>query len=420
MKPGVIAAFIAVAISFLPSLLHSEDITDQLSYDGQIRWRFETDKKSFEKDSKVSSFHDLRTRLALKFEPSERITAYIQFQDSRRFGVKGSGDLQSLNNVDLNQVYFILHNLPFKNIHFKAGRFEVNYGNQRVFGAVGWHNVGRSWDGVLASYRDEIYRIDLFNLKKMELNDASYNRDFDIFGIYVSAEKIGASLLFFYEYYSHSDDYIQEKLKRFNVAGFYAKKFKTVDFTIQGNYQFGEMPRDTLPDQLVQDIAALMAAAEFGYTFHSDNPARIAAGIDYTSGDDGSDSTKFKAYQNDYYTGHAFRGYMDYFVGSPDHGLIDLMFRSSFNYQREWVFKGDVHYFRAAEDYLSKSDGTTLTKNIGMEIDLTVVNKSVEGATFTGGVSAFFADKHYSSYGDNSDPGLWAYFMTTINFDSKE
>lgn len=423
MKPGVIVAFIAVSLSILSSQLYAENITDKLSYDGQIRLRSELDWKSFSPEREAQSYHYLRTRFGLRLKASKKASVFIQFQDSRQLGYPSSGglDLYIEDKIHLHQAYFTVENLLIDNLNFKGGRFELNYGNQRIFGSVGWHNRGRSWDGFLIYCENSRYKFDFFTLIKDLGYSHSIDDDFNIYGAYFSEKTIGLDLFTFFEHNRSNIPFIkgysiQELLKRFNVGGYYSSKYKYIDFTIQGNYQLGEKPRGHLPDSLVLDLSALMLAAEVGYTFKTENPLRLAAGIDYTSGDDGSDATKFKAYQNDYYTGHAFRGYMDYFIGSPDHGLVDLMFRSSLKYQKDWMFKGDFHYFQSAEYYQSESDYTIKTKDIGMEIDLTVVNKSVEGATFTGGVSAFFADKHYSHYGDDSDPGLWAYFMTTINF----
>jgi hypothetical protein len=416
MKPGVIVAFFAISLSILSPQLYAENITDKLSYDGQIRLRSELDWKSFNLGVRGKSSHDLRTRLGFKFEPSEKVMVYIQLQDSRRLGYRGSGSLLSIKNFDMHQGYFVIQDMLVPGLCFKGGRFEVNYGNQRVLGSVGWHNIGRSWDGLLISYNKSNIHIDIFDLIKQEGSDIYKGADFDILGLYASHKRVGLDLFIIYELDSNSFNRMQERLRRFNLGGYFSNKYQDFDFIIQGNFQFGEKPRGLLPDSLIIDISALMINAEIGYTFKTSNPLRLAAGIDYTSGDDGSDTTKFTAYQNDYYTGHAFRGYMDYFIGSPDHGLVDLMVRGNFKYQKDWVFKGDFHYFQAAEYYQSKSDVAIKTKDVGIEIDLTAVNNSVEGATFTGGFSLFFADKHYAVEGDNRDPGLWGYFMTTINF----
>ncbi len=389
---------------------------DKLSFDGQVRLRNEYDLKSTDAFRHSEVFHDLRTRIGLKFEPTDETMVYIQLQDSRRLGDPSSGELTSTNNVDLHQVYFEISDAVFEGVTIKAGRFELNYGNQRMFGSVGWHNAGRSWEGGLLSYRKEQFRFDFFNLHKMEINDEDYNRDFDIFGLYGKFPKLQFDMFAFYESNADTNFFVQEQLKRFNIGGYYHRKHENIDFNLQAVFQFGEKPRDSLPDVVIQDISAFMFATEAGYNFEGKCKARIAAGFDYSSGDDGKDSTKYEAYTNAYYTGHKFRGYMDKFIPSESYGLVDIMLRGKFSPAKKWTAGADFHYFKAAEDYTSLADDSTQTSDIGIELDFTVASKSIKGATVTGGFSVFFADEHYSPYGDDRKVGTWAYLMTTVNF----
>jgi hypothetical protein len=407
--------FIAITITLIAAFATNVWAESKWSFDGQIRLRDEYDLKSTDSSRHSKVFHELRTRLGVKFEPTDKTMVYVQFQDSRRLGDPSSGGLNSTENVDLHQAYFQIQDAIFSRLWIKAGRFELNYGNQRVFGSVGWHNVGRSWEGALFSYRHDHARADLFYLKRMEMNDQSYDRDFDVYGVYGTLPSIKLDLFGFYELHADSNNYVQERLKRYNLGTYYTGSFSSLDFTLQGVFQFGQQPRDTLPNRLVQDISAFMFTAEAGYTFDGRGGARVAAGVDYSSGDDGKDSTKYKTYTNAYYTGHKFRGFMDKFIPSEKHGLVDLVLMGKIRPAERWETRLDFHYFKAAADYLSKSD-TVLTKNIGSEIDLTVANKSLKGVTLVGGGSLFFADKHYSESGDKRETGIWAYLMTIINF----
>ena len=203
-----------------------------------------------------------------------------------------------------------------------------------------------------------------------------------------------------------------------------------IDLTLQGNLQFGEKPRGADLDSTIQDISAFMVNGELGYNFKGEGKARISGGVDYSSGDDGSDSTKYSAYTNSYYTGHKFRGFMDKFLGDgivnsinsglntetyyP--GLIDIYFRAKINPSSKWLLKGDFHYFKTAENYTSLADDTTLTTNVGMEFDFTVVTKAISGAAISGGASFFLADDHFSESGANKSTGLWIYTMATVSF----
>ncbi|MEZ5358723.1 MAG: alginate export family protein [Candidatus Zixiibacteriota bacterium] len=409
-KSATLLLLTAMALLLLAAIGSAET---KFSYDGQIRLRAELSNRSFEEQRHTQQYNDLRTRLGLKFEPTDMAQVYIQFQDSRRLGDPESGNLESTDNVDLHQAYFELQCPSLPIFYLKGGRFEVNYGNQRVFGAVGWHNIGRSWDGMIASFRPENYRVDFFYLKKEEVNSAGYNRDFDVFGVYSTFEKAHFDAFIFYELNADSNGYAEAPLKRFNLGGYYNNTFSNFDVTFQGNYQMGTIVPDMLPDTMSLDIAAFMVNGEFGYTFDGKGNVRTALGFDYTSGDDGTDATKYKSYTNAYYTGHAFRGYMDYFLGSPMTGLIDVMLRAKGNVAPNWILKGDFHYFKTAENYNSAVDGT-LTSKVGFEGDITLVRKVANGSVVTGGLSVFSPEEDYA--GKDSKMGLWGYLMWTVNF----
>jgi hypothetical protein len=392
----------------------------KIAFDGQVRLRSEVDSKRFAPESHVLNFSDLRTRLGVRVDPSDRVYAYIQFQDSRRIGGFGSGNLESFDNVDLHQAYFAVSGVIHSKLRIKGGRFELNYGNQRVFGSVGWNNVGRSWEGGIISYVDPAARVDVFELKRLELSDSSYNRDFDIIGLYISTTRAGLDLFGFYELDADSTGYVRERLKRGNIGTYFSRATDQWAFTVQGVYQFGKQVPEMLPSTLVQDISAFMIAAEAGYTFDERAQPHIAAGIDVSSGDNGSADDKFTAYSNSYYTSHSFRGAMDYFAGDPviggiaqPVGLIDLYLNSSLTFVPDWQFALAAHLFKTHKEYLSLVDGNG-TKEVGGEIDLTVVNTQIYGAKFTAGMSAFFPSEDFA--GTNADPGLWGYLMTTVDF----
>ena len=90
---------------------------------------------------------------------NEKNHAFIQIQDSRKFGdatntlTDGSADL-----LDFHQAFFFISDFATEGLNVKLGRQEVAFANQRLIGAVGWHNVARSFDGVLFAYSREKYK----------------------------------------------------------------------------------------------------------------------------------------------------------------------------------------------------------------------------------------------------------------------
>jgi len=397
---------------------------------GQVRLREQFEDKSFDTSAAGNQFADMRTRIGVEATIDDNAHGFVQFQDSRMaggytfFGEPTSGQLNDGKNVDLHQAFIQIDNIFGEGWGGKAGRFEFSHGNERVFGPVGWDNVGRSWEGIMFWNDRPDFRVTGFWLKALELQSSAYNRDFDIFGLYGNIramENCNFDLFGFYEYDADTNGYATgiSQLDRINLGLYYQRTYQQFDFEMNGVYQFGTIPTrkplwfgDTVKTEW--DIAAFMFAFEAGYSFVGPSNARIAAGIDYSSGDDGSDTTKFKAYQNSYYTGHKFRGYMDYFVSSNTPGLMDLMLRGKVDPTPGWTVRGDLHYFMTAEDYISPID-TSATTDVGIEFDLTVSTTRVAGVNLDVGASIFLPEEAFAGMKD-PDPGFWVWSMATLNF----
>jgi len=387
---------------------------------GQVRARTEFDDKSFSPDIKSQNYSLLRTRLAVNARVKKNTSVYIQLQDSRTFGdytfdnKPSSGALNDGKNVDLHQGYIQIARLWTDNLGLKAGRFEQNFGNQRVFGAVGWNNVSRSWDGAQLWYDFEQFKITGFFLKKLEKDALDGNRDFDISGAYAQLNKMNLDLFVFYELDANVSSIAGVRdLERWNIGTYYNRRCCRFDFTLNGVYQFGKKPAIPGEDYDELDIEAYMFAFEAGYRMEGDTKMRLAAGIDYTSGDGHSYDGKYRAYDNLYYTAHKFRGYMDYFTASDEKGLVDVMLRVKMDPFPKWTVRGDFHYFKRAEDYANYL--IVKTKDVGTEIDLTVSTTSVDGVTIDFGGGLFMPTESFAGVED-PDPGLWLFTSLTADF----
>ena len=403
----VLSMLIALAICLaVPAYADSE-----ISINGQVRVRPEFSNKNFGIPKKTEQYTFLRTRIGVTAKIDKNTTAFVQFQDSRKLGDPESGNLADREKVDVHQAYLQVNHLWENGIGVRAGRFEVNFGNQRVFGGVGWHNVGRSWEGFMAWHNIKHLTLTAFHLKKMELNNEDGNRDYDVFGLYSHCNRYNVDLFAIAE---HDADLVSETsdkniLDRYSVGTYFKRSFNSLDFEFNGVYQFGTMRDET---EAETDIAAFMFTAEAGYTFDSELNPKVAAGVDYTSGDD-EDDNKYKAYNNLYYTGHKFRGYMDYFLGSPEYGLIDMMFRAKINPTEGWIIKGDFHYFTATVDYSDFNSKTS--KDIGMEFDLTVATKRVAGVGVAVGGGVFMPKESFAGFED-PETAFWLFTQLTANF----
>ncbi len=420
----------------------------EIDISGQIRVRSEGDGRSFDTSTIAGTHTLMRTRVNLAAEASRNTSAFIQFQDSRTLGGANqsgawqSGGLNDGRNVDLHQAYINIDRLWIDGLGIKAGRFEFTMGNQRVLGSVGWHNVGRSWEGGLHWYQAKAFKVTAFVLKaqeEMETQGVLANRDFNIYGGLLEFENLPLEVLGIYEMdrdtlYSAPDSIVLagNKLERMTLGWYYQRDYSDLDFEFNFAYQLGSQ-LDTV------DISAMMFTGEVGYNFQCKRRTRVAFGIDYASGDDDPSDNDHKAYNNLYYTGHKFRGFMDYFVASGDAGLMDIMFRTKMNPHRKWTFKGDFHLFKTAADYSYPVAGgsTALCSDAGMEFDFGLSTSSVVGVKLAGGVSVFLPKKNFvtktlyasapSGLNDadkatwalsrtNDDMTVWAWGQAILNF----
>lgn len=432
LKKELIFGLITLVILVMVSVSYADTV---VKVDGQVRIRGEVDRKSFDTMySHAQTFSIMRTRIGITATVDDNAHAYVQFQDSRTLGGfdqfknAQSAKLNDGKNVDLHQAY-IKANLwteGDRSFGFLAGRFELNQGNQRVFGSVGWSNVGRSWEGGLLYYDNRKFNFTVAFLKPLELNNMEYNDDFDAYAAILKLKETNLEIFGLYEV---DNDTIGlgprlKSLERFNFGFYFEKKHKQADFQVNGVLQsgtlFGLSAFPPITNEV--DIKAYMFALEAGYSFEGEKAnGRFALGLDYTSGDDGNDPTEYKAYNNLYYTGHKFRGFMDYFVSNPTHGLVDFMLRSNVEFIPGWYAIGDLHLFSAAQDYVYDTRDTLRTsKDIGTEFDFSFKTTRVKGVTLEWGASIFKIKDNYAIYiddeNDGSQNGFWIYEQATINF----
>ena len=402
----------------------------RVDVNGQVRIRDEVDNRSFWEDYKTLRFSVMRTRLNVTAIKDKNVTAFVQFQDSRtlggfnQFGDRQSGQLNDSKNIDIHQAWIQVDRLWLDGLGFKSGRMEFNLGNQRVFGAVGWHNVGRAWEGGLLWYKGENWKLTGFGFTAMELNDPMSDRDFVVGGLVLDLDREGLQLFTAVEYDQDSINYVDNKLSRVTLGGYFKKVQETWDAEANLALQTGTMVPNMLPSTTKLDIFAFMFTGEIGYLFSGEGKGRVAFGIDYVSGDDDPTDSDQNAYNNLYYTGHKFRGYMDYFVASGSTGLMDVMVRGKVNASPKLLLKADIHVFHAAKDYADPVDGST-GKAVGKEIDLTVVSSHVKGLGLSGGASIFIPDQSFANVSvslpgnireGSTDPAFWLYTMATVNF----
>jgi len=351
---------------------------------GQIRYRYEAGDKDFTDQTDFASTSLLRSRLNVKFHPADQATVVMQIQDSRTFGEELSTLTDgSADNLDLHQAYFQLDDFFLPDLSLKAGRFEAVYGPQRLIGAVGWHNIGRSFDGLVMTYKLQSMKLDLFHM-----NDAGT----DVNGGWLTLKVPDWQ----------STQLFTIKDGQRLTAGLYAKgKLGSIYYEAEFASQSGEMAVGI-------DYAAWMGALNATLALES---FKLSGGIDILSGDDASTGDKYECFSTLYATNHKYYGSMDYFLNLPVHtsnlGLVDIHVKAAGKAILGWSPAVAFHMFNSqVESAAGESD-------FGSELDVAVKHKYNDKVSIVGGYSMFMPGALKAAEGVN---GQWAYLMTVVNF----
>jgi hypothetical protein len=382
---------------------------DDWKITGHLQLRSELDGRDFNHKTYPRTFASLRTRLGVEKSLSN-LNFFVQFQDSRVFGEEPS-TLSNLQNIDLHQGYVTLSNpfdLPFS---LQAGRMEVVYGTERFFGAVGWHYVGRSWDGVRLKIKSG-FNLDLFALTRVETQKYIGNavpmdpvtlsqptRSASVYGLWSSFVISPNNQLDPFIYYDV--DRVGEISYSGATAGLnYFFKHANSSVIFEGAYQFG--------DNLGLDISAYLLSLQL---MHNVSSFKFGAGADLLSGLGDERGTVYRNFNPAYGTNHKFYGFMDYFINIPMNtyslGLNDYYMTAALQPQDSKISANIwVHYFTP-----NKKAGDL--SSFGQEVDLTVIYNFFKGTSITWGGSVFIPGNIMRASFQRPDTAFWSYVMIT-------
>ncbi len=396
--------FIFILAAFL--LTSSFALTqEKVKFNGQVRTRSNLSDKDFNSNTGIDSYTELRTRFGAQLMPSEDVIGFIQLQDSRIYGQEAH-TLANSQNVDLHQAYFKIQNIFNLPFNLKAGRMEISYDSQRLLGAVGWSNVGRSFDGGILQLNTKSLDVDFISARLRESGLPGDSADVSLAAAYGNVKMDNNLKL---RPFIIAESKIKEAFSRYTAGAYISGKHGAFSHEIELAYQFGTQMKDV-------DIAAYMATINFNYALSGSFKPTLGAGIDYLSGDDGQDINKFKVFSTLYATNHKFYGYMDYFLNIPVHtyglGLMDIHAKVAASPSKKLKLAGAFHQFNANADYTLK-DGATST-SFGSEIDLTFFYTYTKSVKFQGGYSMFFPGDIFKET-KGKDTSNWFYFMMIAN-----
>lgn len=400
---------------------------------GEFRVRSEWDRRVAGAGADVATL--LRTRLGIRGDVGPSARLFVQLQDSRAFGEEeGTLADASADRIDLHQGWGELHGrvggVP---VALRAGRQEIVLGTERLVGAVGWSNTGRSFDGVrldvgpgagrwgltaLATTIDERDRVGAGGL------DPRRNRGVDddhaFLGLYVRLPRAGAAAAdLFLLHDRNGREPGAEGIDRTTAGGRVAGTAGAgLQYEAEAGFQFGA--RAARPEDgpaTAQDIEAWFAAGRLGWSAPDRRLRRLRVGIDWLSGDPDPTDAEFRVFDTLYATNHKFYGLMDLFLDpgrqTGGRGLVDGVAEASVGAGRAAAVDLALHRFRTARRRGPEA------RTIGTELDVTLRYAADEGVSLTGGYSLFVhgdAAPLAGLSGASGDAAHWAYLQATLSF----
>jgi len=410
-----------------------------------------------------------RVRLTTNADVTSDTSVKITLQDSRMWGIqdpvgRGGPSLTDTgaNTLDLHEAYVKVKDIFGQPVSLKIGRQELVYGDQRLIGAFGWNNNGRSFDAIKANFTNSAVSIDAFLSK---INDATTglgtncfagcggDADQDFYGINASIKAIPNNTVEAYIYYwrdSNSTTAFGQtvsggqigantfaagetpiKASNLYTYGVRAKgHFRALDYGLELPFQSGNI--DTTVTNYA--ISSFAFSAKAGYTLPTSMKIRLGAEYDTSQGDDdGGADTDIETFFNLFPTNHGHYGLMDQQgwrnVDAWSVNVTAGVTSKLKLYLAFWSFKlneeKDAWYGAAnwnnTPGGARMSSSTNTESDIGTELDFVATYKYNSALTAQFGIARFFTGKLLEQVGrvnatGNTDDMDWAYLQLTANF----
>ncbi|HSK20815.1 MAG TPA: alginate export family protein [Longimicrobiales bacterium] len=409
-----IYAALLMSAAPLPVLAQAGDIRVL----GEVRVRAEAEEPAAIDTGNVFSL--LRARLGIEAVLAPRALLFVQVQDARTWGEEATTTDGSADQLDVHQAW-LQYGSTVGDWEWavRAGRQEINLGNERLVGAVGWSNTGRAFDAARLTLGPERASWNVSALaaivqeRGLRLTGTA-GEDHLLLGAFVDAAPVELFAL-------HDSDAafrLWSDVDRTTAgARIVSPAAAALTASIEGAYQFGS--QTGLFDDIImpQDISAWLLAGRIGYATPFSILPRLGVGIDVLSGDDSPTDSEYGAFNTLYATNHKFYGYIDFFLDPAartlDRGLIDGMASASVGLPGGLNLNLDGHAFWLHEELPVEID-----RLIGWELDVTVPVQLGAGQQLQLGYSAFRNGPggEFIGLGREREWSHWGYVQATFSF----
>lgn len=410
-----------LALACLTAPAAGQDVPINVS--GELRLRPELERPAA--FDTFDAFTLLRARLGLEAELAKSARIFLQVQDARTFGEEQNTTDATADRFDLHQGWLeLVRPVGSASLAVRAGRQEISLGSERLVGAVGWSNTGRSFDALRVSLArpEATWNVTAFAAtvrergRRLVSTNSSDRSDHVLLGTYADTRVVDG-----FAFFDRADTVRAfTEIDRLTVGG-------RIDLPTTGPlsawaeaaYQAGNQLLGTELGPQDQDIAAYFAGARVALAIES-RLRSLGIGIDYLSGDETPADDEYGAFNTLYHTGHKWYGYMDLFLDpaarTGDRGLVDAIATATVALARDVPLTLDVHRFWTAAQ---RTDDEA--SDLGWELDFTVPLTIAAGQRLQLGYSAFRNGDAapLAGIGESGDWGHWGYLMATFSFNHR-
>jgi hypothetical protein len=396
----------------------------QPAFFGQVRPRTELDHKGLYDTSSNKSLLNthVRTRLGFTATPSLNVQLKVELQDTRVFGSETgtpphAATVSNSKGVDLLQGYVAVTEGP---VTMVLGRQKMQLGAGRYLSTLEWHPYSRAFDGVSANWSMESADLTAFSFVVSDSLTTTTNDRLVLSGLHYNrqmSENLTVEASVFHD---------QSRLRTV-VSGDSSTRY---DLVIAGQRVVGKAGMFTFEEEFMWQAGKVhyAGASKNSEAWQLAVRAGIALpkvkaniGVDAMSGDKDATDDKNTMYRSNYNFGHAYFGWMDYFLANPRFGVIDYRADVSApiwkGESRSATLFAQYHYF-TPQNAPSGSDDA-YGQEIDAEVHFSLYPRSniVLGAgVFLPGDNAFRLPAAKLAANQKDGPGYFFYFMPVFNF----
>lgn len=418
-------------ILFAISCLWANTALAQFSADGQIVQRGEYRHgygTLIPEGTDPAVFIGQRTRIAAQYK-IDRFTFYTSIQDVRTWGsapqIKATDPFLSVHEAWAETKFG-------ENFSLKLGRQELNYDNARFLGNLDWALQGRAHDFALAKFEKEDMKLHFGGGYNQDAESLSGNI-FTIPNQYKAAQfvryentldALSFSLLFWnngrqYIEYENAQNQIiaEEGIRYMQTIGIPTLKYPIGNTLLSGFY-YHQLGKDVSGRKVNAFDASIQLSHAIKLDEEKGRALRLSLGAEFISGTATNASDHInRSFAPLYGTNHAHNGYMDlFFVGGRQEqfaGLQDFFLRSRFDVNKKLFLSANTHSFSTFADVYTEGN-EQLSKNLGVEVDLSLGYLISDVVSLQSGYSQLFASDTFEQIRNVGNPASiqnWAYLM---------